>query len=111
MHAGDYIVETNQPGIRYLLETLEPTAPDSFFNWNYFDAILQQKEGFSPYVWEDMAYQFLQDNPEIKEAFENKKLEDANFRNNWYAQLDWIHKKSPNYEKAHLRYPVVRVSE
>ncbi len=111
VHAGDYIVETNQPGIRYLLETLEPTAPDSFFNWNYFDAILQQKEGFSPYVWEDMAYQFLQDNPEIKEAFENKKLEDANFRNNWYAQLDWIHKKSPNYEKAHLRYPVVRVSE
>ena len=24
---------------RYLLETLEPTAADSFFNWNFFDSI------------------------------------------------------------------------
>ena len=52
---GDYVVKTNQKAMRYLLETLEPTAPDSFFNWNFFDTILQQKEGFSPYVWEDQA--------------------------------------------------------
>jgi hypothetical protein len=108
---GDYIVKTDQPGVRYLLETLEPTAPDSFFNWNYFDAILRQKEGFSPYVWEDMALQFLKDNPDIEEVFEQKKQEDENFRNNWFAQLDWIHKRSPHYERAHLRYPIVRVSE
>ena len=42
---GDYMVSTDQKGIRYLLETLEPTAPDSFFNWNFFDTILQQKKG------------------------------------------------------------------
>src|SRR5699024_5579515 len=28
-----YLVPTNQPGIRYLLETLEPQGVDSFFNW------------------------------------------------------------------------------
>ena len=106
---GDYIVNTNQEGVRYLLETLEPKAPDSFFNWNFFDAILQQKEGFSPYVWEDMAETFLNENPEVKSEFEAKKIEDSNFEGNWYAQLDWIHKKSPNYEKSHLRYPIVRV--
>ena len=106
---GDYIVKTQQEGVRYILETLEPQAPDSYFNWNYFDTILQQKEGFSPYVWEDKAILFLESNPEIKRAFEEKKTSDPNFANNWYAQLDWIHKKSPNYEKAHLRYPIVRV--
>ena len=106
---GDYIVDTNQEGMRYLLETLEPSAIDSFFNWNFFDTILQQKEGFSPYVWEDMALQFLKVNPEIKKKFDLKKSEDSNFSNNWYAQLDWIHKQSPNYEKAHLRYPIIRV--
>ena len=30
--AGDIIINIAQPGIRYLLETLEPQAPDSFFN-------------------------------------------------------------------------------
>ncbi|MBX2827142.1 MAG: M14 family metallopeptidase [Flavobacteriaceae bacterium] len=109
LRKGDYVVSTQQPGIRYLLETLEPTAPDSFFNWNYFDAILQQKEGFSPYVWEDKAEALLNENPEMKAEFEAKKASDENFANNWFAQLDWIHKQSHHYEKSHLRYPIVRV--
>ncbi len=106
---GDYMIDTQQNSVRYLLETLEPSAPDSFFNWNFFDTILQQKEGFSPYVWEDMAEDLLNENPIIKAQFDAKKASDSNFANNWYAQLDWIHKQSPNYEKSHLRYPVVRV--
>jgi hypothetical protein len=106
---GDFMVSTQQPGVRYLLETLEPAAVDSFFNWNFFDAILQQKEGFSPYVWEDMAVKFLNENPAIKKEFEAKKRNEPEFAKNWYAQLDWIHKKSPHYEKSHLRYPIVRV--
>lgn len=109
IYKGDYWVNTQQEGVRYILETLEPSAPDSFFNWNFFDTILQQKEGFSPYVWEDKAAEFLETNPEIKKEFETKKLAEPDFEANWYWQLDWIHKKSPNYEKSHLRYPIVRV--
>lgn len=104
-----YRVPTNQAGIRYIIETLEPEAVDSFFNWNFFDMILQQKEGFSPYVWEDKALEFLNNNPAIKTAFEAKRKSDTTFANNWYSQLDWIHKKSPYYEKAHLRYPIYRI--
>ena len=106
---GDYYMSTNQPGLRYLLETLEPRAPDSFFNWNFFDTILQQKEGFSPYVWEDMAFELLKNNESLKTEFEAKKKSEPDFANNWYAQLDWLHKQSPNYEMAHLQYPVYRV--
>ncbi len=107
--AGDFIVHTNQAGIRYLLETLEPHAPDSFFNWNYFDTILQQKEGFSPYVWEDKAKLLLASNPRLQIKFNLKKSLDKDFANNWYAQLDWLHKNSPHYEKAHLQYPIYRL--
>ena len=106
---GGYIVPTDQKGIRYILETLEPEATDSFFNWNFFDTILQQKEGFSPYVWEDKAQQFLEMHPTIRIEFNLKKSLNPDFANNWYAQLDWIHKKSSSYEKAHLRYPIVRM--
>lgn len=106
---GSYRISTAQPGVRYLLETLEPSAVDSFFNWNFFDTVLQQKEGFSPYVWEDLALEFLNENPEIKAQFEAKKQNEPAFAANWYAQLDWIHKQSPYYEAAHLRYPIYRM--
>ncbi|MDT0642465.1 M14 family metallopeptidase [Zunongwangia sp. F363] len=106
---GDLYVTTFQDGARYLVETLEPTTVDSFFNWNFFDSVLQQKEHFSPYVFEDMAKKLLDSNPGLREEFEEKKRTDADFRNNGYAQLDWIHKNSAYYEKAHLRYPVFRV--
>ncbi len=52
---GDYIVYMNQPANRYIVEMLEPGGDDSFFAWNFFDAILQQKEGYSDYRWEDIA--------------------------------------------------------
>ena len=107
---GDYLISTNQSAIRYLLETLEPQAPDSFFNWNFFDTVLQQKEGFSPYVWEDKAKALLDNDPELKSLFETKKYIDTTFANNWYAQLDWIFQKSEYYEEAHLQYPVYRVN-
>ncbi|RPD99534.1 hypothetical protein EGM88_03030 [Aureibaculum marinum] len=106
--AGDVLINIKQPGIRYLLETLEPQAPDSFFNWNFFDAILQQKEGFSPYVWEDVALEVLANNPNLKKTFEEKKTNNHDFSTNWYAQLEWIHKHSKYYEKAHLVYPIYR---
>lgn len=106
---GDYVVNTNQKGLRYLLETLEPQAPDSFFNWNFFDTILQQKEHFSAYVWEDKAKDMLDSDPELKLRFEAKKYTDSSFANNWYTQLDWLHKKSEYYEKAHMQYPIFRL--
>ncbi len=106
---GDVLIPTDQKGIRYLLETIEPSAKDSFFNWNFFDVILQQKEGFSPYVFEDEALEMLQNDNKLKSAFETKKTEDQAFADNWYAQLDWLFKRSEHYEPAHLQYPIYRI--
>lgn len=107
---GDYYITTNQPAKRYLLETLEPQAPDSFFNWNFFDTILQEKEYFSPYIFEDTAKDMLANNPELKEAFDEKKARDKSFSANWYAQLNWLYERSNHAEKAYLHYPVYRLN-
>jgi hypothetical protein len=106
---GDIYIPTNQEGVRYLLETLEAEATDSFFNWNFFDTILQQKEGYSGYVFEDIAEQFLKDNPDVKKELDEKMKLDANFAKNPRAQLYFIYKKSPHYEKAHLMLPIFKV--
>ncbi len=107
---GDFFIPIKQKAAKYLMATLEPEAPDSFFNWNFFDSVLEQKEGFSPYVFEEIAREFLDDHPEIEEEFLALKRNDTDFANNWYAQLAWIHKKSEHYEQAHLRYPIFRVN-
>ncbi len=111
IQAGDFLVKTDQAGFRYLLETLEPEAVDSFFNWNFFDTVLQQKEGFSPYVFEDTAIRILENDTILKAEFILKKETEKEFAENWYAQLDWLFKRSEHYEKAHNRYPIYRILE
>lgn len=106
---GDYVVFVNQNSNRYIVETLEPQAPDAFFSWNFFDGILSQKEYFSSYVFEDLAAQYLETDAELRAAFEKRKTEDAEFAENAYAQLDFIYRRSPHYEPTHRIYPVGRM--
>lgn len=106
---GDYLISTKQNGVKYLLETLEPEAVDSFFNWNFFDSILGQKEYFSDYVFEDTAAEILKNHPNLREELENKKSEDPKFAESARVQLDWVYRNSEYYEKSHLRYPIFRI--
>lgn len=106
---SDIVISTEQPGIRYILETLEPQAQDSFFKWNFFDSILQQKEGFSSYVFENTAKKLLANNLELKKEFDSIKAVNLSFKNSNYAQLKWLHNRSPNYENAHLSYPIYKI--
>ncbi len=107
---GDYIIWLNQRANRYLVEMLEPTGDDSFFAWNFFDGILQQKEGYSDYRWDDLAAEVLKTNPELKTKLEEKKKGDEQFAANGSVQLDFIYKNSPYYEPGHNRYPVYRLN-
>ncbi len=106
---GDYIIYLNQANNRYITEMLEPTGDDSFFSWNFFDAILQQKEGYSDYRWEDIAADVLKKDPVLKQKLDEKKAADPKFAGNSNAILDFIYRNSAFYEKAHLRYPVYRI--
>lgn len=106
---GDYLVSTRQEGVKFLLETLEPEAVDSYFNWNEFDGILGQKEYFSDYVFEDTAADLLKTNKALKTAFELKKVSDSKFAEDGAAQLDWVYKNSDYYEGTVNQYPIYRI--
>ncbi|MCR8666570.1 M14 family metallopeptidase [Aestuariibaculum sp. M13] len=106
---GDLFIPTSQNGIRYLLETLEAEATDSFFNWNFFDTILQQKEHYSAYVFEDLAENYLKNSPELRAAFETKLATDKVFAQRPNEQLEFIYKNSPHYEDTYLQLPVYKV--
>jgi len=108
-YAGDYYIPSDQAAKRYIIETLEPTAPDAFFAWNYFDGILQQKEGYSSYVFEDIAADLLKKDSVLKKQLEEKKRNDTIFAADGAAQLDFVYKHSPYFEQSYLRYPVYRL--
>ncbi|MEM6394715.1 MAG: M14 family zinc carboxypeptidase [Bacteroidota bacterium] len=107
--AGDYIASTDQTAVRYLVETLEPQAPDSYFAWNFFDAVLQQKEGFSNYVFEDLAAEYLDDNPDLAAELEAAISTNPELATDGRGQLEFIYKRSPWYEPTAFLYPVGRV--
>ncbi|MCE2710989.1 MAG: hypothetical protein LW688_00430 [Cryomorphaceae bacterium] len=100
------IIPTRQKGAMFLLSTLIPEGEDSYFRWNYFDSYLQQKEYFSPYVFEDKAAQLLKQDPELAKEFQKKRDLDDQFRESQWDQLFFIYKHSPYYEQTDYHLPV-----
>jgi hypothetical protein len=82
---------------------------DSFFKWNFFDTILQAKEHYSAYVFEDLASDLLKKSPELKAKLDEKRTADPEFAKDGNAQLDFVYKNSDYAEKEYMRYPVFRV--
>ncbi len=108
--AGDVLVHLDQPRARYAVETLEPQAHDSFFRWGFFNAILEKKEHFSDYVFEDTALEMLHHEPELAAAFAQWKADNPALLADQQAVLSFIYANGKRHvEPEWRRYPVVRV--
>ncbi len=106
---GDYIIPVDQPGNRYLVQSLEPYAPDAFFAWNFFDPVLDRREYFSPGTFEEKAAKVLAQAPALRKAFEEKRKSDSTFAASRYRQLSYIYMHSPWLEDSWMRVPVYRL--
>jgi hypothetical protein len=109
LRKGDYIIDTRQPARRYLLEMLEPSGDDSFFAWNFFDAVLQQKEGYSDYRWDELAGGLLEKDSALQRKLIEQRRKDPAFAENAPAQLEFLYRNSPYFEAGYRRYPVYRL--
>jgi len=108
-YEGDYVVYTHQALNRYIVETLEPQGVDSFFAWNFFDPVLGEKEYFSDYVFEDDAAALLKKDPDLRKKLDDEKAKNPQLANSAAAQLNFVYRNSPYFEKTYLRYPVGRL--
>lgn len=108
IYAGDFIVESHQPALRYIIEVLDPRGHDSFFRWNFFDSAMQQKEYYSAYVFEETAEEMLKLDDDLRMKFELELANNPELKENARAQLDWLYKASMHYEGSANRYPVFR---
>jgi hypothetical protein len=106
---GDVFVEMNQPARNYVLASLVSRAEDSFFRWNAFDSYLQQKEYFSPYVFEEKAAQLLKENEMLRQEFELLRATNEAFKNSQWEQLYFIYKNSEMFEESYRVLPIFLV--
>lgn len=101
---GDILVSTNQVKRNFIVHVLSPQYRDSYFAWNLFDSYLQQKEYFSPYVFEEIAIELLANDLELKKKYQAKfEVEPKVSR---WEQLYFIYKHSPYYEPTHNVLPI-----
>ncbi|MES2950735.1 MAG: M14 family zinc carboxypeptidase [Pseudomonadota bacterium] len=106
--AGDVLVDLAQANARYAVETLEPQAHDSFFRWGFFNSVLEKKEAYSDYVFEDTALEMLEEEPGLRLRFEAWKQEFPELVANQTAVLDFIFANCKRFhEPEWRRYPVV----
>ena len=107
---GDFYIPLNQSSARYAVETLEPQAHDSFFRWGFFNSVLEKKEAFSDYVFEDLALEMLETEPELRARFDAWKAANPDLLAQQDKVLGFIFEHGKRHaEPEWRRYPVLSV--
>ncbi|MRW86945.1 peptidase M14 [Pseudoduganella sp. FT26W] len=107
---GDWFIPLKQANARYAVETLEPQGHDSFFRWGFFNSVLEKKEAYSDYVFEDLALEMLETEPELKAKFEAWKTANPALLSDQDAVLGFIFANGKRHaEPEWRRYPVLSV--
>lgn len=106
--AGSVYISTDQPLGDLAMMLLEPLSKDSFFSWGFFLSIFQRTEYIESYVIQPLAQKMLEESPELKKEFEQKKAQDKEFASNPRAILSWFYSKTEYYDDRYLLYPVGR---
>ncbi|HEX9642123.1 MAG TPA: carboxypeptidase, partial [Candidatus Krumholzibacteria bacterium] len=106
LQPGSHIVETDQDLGTLAVLLLQPESPDSFFQWGFFLEVLQRTEYFEAYAIEPMARQMMQEDPELRAAFDRRLSEDEEFAGDPTARLEWFYERSAYYDGEYRLYPI-----
>lgn len=104
--AGSWLIDMNQPRARLAALLLEPASGDSLIRWGYFDTIFEEKEYAEPRVLERIARAMLGKDATLQQAFQ-ERLKDPAFAADPQARLRFFHERSPWFDAAFMRYPVL----
>ena len=106
--AGSVRISTDQPLGELVTALLEPTSPDSFLRWGFYNEILQRTEYIDAYIIEPMAERMMKDDPKLAEEFKQKLATDKEFAASAQRRLDWFYQKTPFVDERWKLYPVAR---
>ncbi|MEW6996117.1 M14 family metallopeptidase [Colwelliaceae bacterium BS250] len=121
--AGWLKVTTDQDLGKLTVALLDPRAPDSYFNWGFFNQMFQRTEYIESYAIVPLAHKLLKDK-KLKAEFDKQfaiveqtqKADSAAmtenslgdiFKTNSDDKMRWLYQHSDFYDKQYLQYPVL----
>lgn len=107
---GDVLVPMGRTSDHFVMSVLEPEPNDSYLAWNFFDAVVSQKEWFTPYAFDTIAQGLLDRDPALRMQFENMR-KDPEFAGDPWRQYNFILQHSPYAEGWFPRHPILRIEE
>jgi hypothetical protein len=107
--AGSLFVPIAQANSLLAMALLEPQDPDSLVRWGFFAQAFERKEYMESYVAEDVAEQMLKSDPAVRQEFEKRLSEDAQFARDPNARLDFFYRRHSAWDERYNLYPVYRV--
>ncbi len=107
--ANSVVIPLAQETANVIIHLLEPSSPDSFVYWGFFNAIFEQKEYGESYVIEKLAREMLEKDANLRKEFE-EKLKDEKFAKSPSARLGFFYERSPYFDKRIGLYPVGRIT-
>jgi hypothetical protein len=106
---GSLLIPLDQPLAKLAINLLEPEAPDSLLSWGFFNAIFEQKEYGESYILEGLAREMMADDPKLREEFEERLVNDADFAANPAERLHFFYQRSKYWDPYMNVYPVGRI--
>ncbi len=106
---GSLFIPAAQSRLFLAMHLLDPTSPDSFLAWGFFNAHLEQKEYLEDYLTEAYARELLAD-PKVKAEFE-ARLKDEAFAKSPEARLQFFSARHPSADAMLNVLPVYRVEK
>ena len=105
--AGSVRVTTDQVLGDLAVLLLEPSSPDSFFQWGFFDEVLQPTEYVEAYIMEPTAEAMLAADPALRAELEAAVRADPRLSDP-AARRQWLYQRTPFFDERWRLYPVGR---
>ena len=110
---GDFIIPLNQRANKYIVTMMEPLSESGFFTWNFFDSFLEGQDWYSVWGFESHLKKLLDQDPELRAAYDKARREDERMAADPVVQLQWLYQNTPvsELEKRTRLYPVGRIMQ
>jgi hypothetical protein len=107
--AGSLYVPLDHTLATLAMHLLEPSAPDSLFQWGAFSTIFEQKEYIDSRVLDPIAEEMLARDPLLRRSWE-EKLKDPAFASSREKRVRFFYERTPYWDETLGLVPVYRLA-
>lgn len=108
LQMGDLFVPWAQLKLGVIVALFEPESTDSLASWGFFNSRLERREYMEDYVAESESRRMMSADGFLRQEFEKRFQESAEFRASPAERLDFFYQRHPSWDSRLNLLPVYR---